>query len=155
MKSFRKELWFDIPTRREFVNITPQVNECLRDSGIKEGLVLVMGGVKPGQTTDAVAADLAVANGSRLFIEATNVDGVYDYDPRKNPDALRIEHLTFDELIEIVGTEHTPGMNTVIDPKAARIMKEHSLTTYVLDGSDIANMEQAILGEEFEGTTID
>lgn len=41
MKSFRKELWFDIPTRREFVNITPQVNECLRESGIKEGLVLV------------------------------------------------------------------------------------------------------------------
>ncbi len=41
MKSFRKELWFDIPTRREFINITSQVNECLRDSGIKEGLVLV------------------------------------------------------------------------------------------------------------------
>jgi secondary thiamine-phosphate synthase enzyme len=41
MKSFRKELWFDIPTRREFINITPQVNECLRESGIKEGLVLV------------------------------------------------------------------------------------------------------------------
>ena len=41
MKSFRKELWFNIPTRREFVNITPQVNECLRESGIKEGLVLV------------------------------------------------------------------------------------------------------------------
>ena len=41
MKSFRKELWFDIPTRREFINITPQVNECLRESGIIEGLVLV------------------------------------------------------------------------------------------------------------------
>ena len=41
MKSFRKELWFDIPTRREFINITPQVNECLGESGIKEGLVLV------------------------------------------------------------------------------------------------------------------
>ncbi len=41
MKSFRKELWFDIPTRRAFVNITPQVNECLRESGISEGLILV------------------------------------------------------------------------------------------------------------------
>jgi len=41
MKSFRKELWFDIPTRREFINITPQVNECLRESGIQEGLALI------------------------------------------------------------------------------------------------------------------
>ena len=40
MKSFRKELWFDIPTRRAFINITPQINECLKESGIKEGFIL-------------------------------------------------------------------------------------------------------------------
>ncbi len=40
MKSFRKELWFNIPTRRAFVNITPQVEECLKESGVKEGLAL-------------------------------------------------------------------------------------------------------------------
>ncbi|MFZ5940706.1 MAG: secondary thiamine-phosphate synthase enzyme YjbQ [Bacteroidota bacterium] len=41
MKSYRKELWFETGKRRELVNITPQVNECLRESGIREGLVLV------------------------------------------------------------------------------------------------------------------
>lgn len=41
MKSFRKELWFNIPGRRAFVNITRQVEDCLNDSGVKEGLVLV------------------------------------------------------------------------------------------------------------------
>ncbi len=41
MKSYRKELWFEIPTRRAFLNITPEVNECLRQSGVKEGLCLV------------------------------------------------------------------------------------------------------------------
>jgi secondary thiamine-phosphate synthase enzyme len=41
MKSFRKELTFNIPARREFVNITPQVEEALRESGIREGLLLV------------------------------------------------------------------------------------------------------------------
>ena len=41
MKSYRKELWFDIPTRRAFINITPRVNDCLRESGIQEGLILV------------------------------------------------------------------------------------------------------------------
>lgn len=41
MKSFRKELWFNIPSRRGFVNITPQVEACLAESGIREGLCLV------------------------------------------------------------------------------------------------------------------
>jgi len=41
MKSYRQELWFEVPTRRGFLNITTQVRACLRDSGIQEGLVLV------------------------------------------------------------------------------------------------------------------
>ena len=40
MKSYRKELWFEIPSRRGFQNITPQVESCVRESGIREGLVL-------------------------------------------------------------------------------------------------------------------
>ncbi len=41
MKSFREELWFQIPARRGFLNITPQIGECLAKSGIREGLCLV------------------------------------------------------------------------------------------------------------------
>ncbi|HWK37405.1 MAG TPA: secondary thiamine-phosphate synthase enzyme YjbQ [Hyphomicrobium sp.] len=41
MRSYRKELWFDIPQRRAFVNITPQVEACLQESGVSEGLALV------------------------------------------------------------------------------------------------------------------
>jgi secondary thiamine-phosphate synthase enzyme len=41
MQSYRKELWFNVPGRRAFINITPQVEECLRESGIQEGLCLV------------------------------------------------------------------------------------------------------------------
>ena len=41
MRTHRKELWFNIPTRRAFLNITPQVEVCLRESGVKEGLALV------------------------------------------------------------------------------------------------------------------
>jgi Uncharacterised protein family UPF0047 len=40
MKSYRKELWFNVPSRRGFVNITPEIETCLRESGVKEGLVL-------------------------------------------------------------------------------------------------------------------
>lgn len=41
MKSYRKEIWLNIPTRRAYANITPQVEECLRESGIQEGLALI------------------------------------------------------------------------------------------------------------------
>ena len=41
MKSYRKELWFNLPTRRAYVNITPEVTTCLRESGVREGLCLV------------------------------------------------------------------------------------------------------------------
>lgn len=41
MKSYKKELWFNTPNRRDFINITPDVDEALRESGIKEGLCLV------------------------------------------------------------------------------------------------------------------
>jgi thiamine phosphate synthase YjbQ (UPF0047 family) len=41
MKSYRKELWFDVPTHRAFINITPQVEECLQESGIQQGLALI------------------------------------------------------------------------------------------------------------------
>lgn len=41
VKSYRKELWFEVPSRRAFINITPEVSSCLRESGISEGIVLV------------------------------------------------------------------------------------------------------------------
>ncbi len=41
MKTYRKELWFNIPSRRALVNITPEVNECLKESGVTEGFILV------------------------------------------------------------------------------------------------------------------
>jgi secondary thiamine-phosphate synthase enzyme len=41
MKSYREELWFEVPARRGLLNITPQIEKCLRSSGIKEGLCLV------------------------------------------------------------------------------------------------------------------
>ncbi len=41
MKNYRKELWFEVAARRAFINITPQVEQCVKDSGVTEGLVLV------------------------------------------------------------------------------------------------------------------
>ena len=63
MKSYRKELWFNIPARRGFVNITPDVETCLRESGVKNGLVLcnamhITDGHLSTRTNAAVASSL-------------------------------------------------------------------------------------------------
>ena len=50
MNSFRKELWLNIPSRRGFVNITPEVESALRESGIREGLCLVNASLSQFQT---------------------------------------------------------------------------------------------------------
>ena len=45
MKSYRKELWFNVPARRGFIHITPSIEKCLAESGVREGLVLVSVGL--------------------------------------------------------------------------------------------------------------
>ncbi len=116
--------------------------------------ILVMGGVKPGQTTDAVAAELAVRCSADLFLIGTNVDGVYDGDPRKDPNAKKIKELSSSELLEIVGESHSPGMKTVVDPAAALKIHESGIKTIVVDGRRLENLENAILGKEHGGTDI-
>ncbi|NOZ77031.1 MAG: UMP kinase [Euryarchaeota archaeon] len=126
------------------------------ETGVYSGeKVLVMGGVKPGQTTDAVAARLAVVNNASLLVNATNVDGVYDSDPRENPEARLFERLSHQELLDIVGTGHRAGVSAVFDPTAASIVKEAGIKTLVVQGGDVQNIKNAVLGASFKGTTIE
>ncbi|MFQ5815579.1 MAG: UMP kinase, partial [Candidatus Hydrothermarchaeaceae archaeon] len=116
--------------------------------------IFLMGGVKPGQTTDAVAARLAALCKADLFVNATNVDGVYDSDPRRNPGAKMYESMSYDELLELVSVGHTAGISTVMDPGAAHLIRARKIRTIVLDGRDLDNLRMGIKGEEFKGTTI-
>jgi uridylate kinase len=121
---------------------------------IKEG-IFVMGGTVPGHSTDAVSAMLAVHIDADILINATNVDGVYEKDPKKNSGVKRFDRLSTEELIKIVKTEdYIAGTSTVIDPKAARIIHEKAIKTVVLDGRDVENIVNAINGK-FTGTLIE
>ncbi len=116
--------------------------------------ILVMGGVKPGQTTDAVAAERAVRCNTDMLIVGTNVDGVYDGDPNKDPNSKKIDTMTTGELLEIVGEAHSPGMKTVIDPIAAAKIHESGIRTIVVNGRRLENIENAIRAKEHGGTDI-
>ncbi|MFB6284382.1 MAG: UMP kinase [Halobacteria archaeon] len=125
------------------------------EDALADKKIPVMGGVAPGQTTDAVAAVFSEYTDADLLIYATSVDGVYTSDPRTNDDAEALEVLTPEELVEIVmQTELSAGTNSVVDALAAKIIERSEIETYVLDGEDASNISRAALQGEFDGTTI-
>jgi uridylate kinase len=121
----------------------------------KSHSIVVMGGTHPGHTTDAVAAMLGEHVGADRFINATSVDGVYSEDPKNNPEAKRFKKLTMDELWELTkNAGHSPGQNVVIDSLAARIIQRSGIPTFVIDGSDLDALKNAMAGKGSAGTVI-
>lgn len=119
------------------------------------GKIVVMGGVTPGQTTDAVSAVLAEYIGADLLINATSIDGVYTSDPRKNKNSRKFETMTPHQLIEVVmKTEMVAGANSPIDLLAAKIIERSSIKTIVLNGENPQNIVDAISGR-YSGTVIE
>ena len=117
--------------------------------------IVVMGGLHPGFTTDAVSAMIAERVGAARLINATSVAGVFTADPKKDPRAKKLDRMTFDELIEIVDkTEHRAGPSIVFDPLAAKIVKRAGIRTLVCDGRDLPMLMSAIENRDFSGTTI-
>lgn len=120
---------------------------------LKEPIVIAAGW-KPGWSTDYDAVILARDYGGKLIINLTNVDWVYDKDPRKHKDAKPIKRLTWEEMEEIVGTEWKPGINAPFDPVAVQLAKKLGLTVIVTNGHDFKNLDRILEGETFKGTVI-
>ena len=121
----------------------------------ESGKVVVMGGITPGQTTDAVAAVLSERVGASVFVNVTSVDGIYSADPKKDSKAKRYEKLTPAQLLRIVGgTALTAGSNTVLDIVAARIVERSDIPLVVLNGNNPENLSCAICTGEFTGTIV-
>jgi uridylate kinase len=119
----------------------------------KDGIV-VMGGLKPGMTTDTVAALVAERIHADLLVKATDVDGVFDKDPKKYRDAKKFAELRYDELSKIFEKKrHEAGIHQVIDPEAIRILRRAKVRTVVVNGFKPENVFAAIKGREI-GTVI-
>lgn len=123
--------------------------ECLA-----EGKVVVMGGLKPGITTDAVAALVAERLRADLLVKGTDQEGVYDKDPRKHADAVKLDALSFDDLPRIFeGSTHKAGIHQIIDPEAIKVLKRHHVKLVVVNGFKPENILAAVNGEKV-GTVI-
>jgi uridylate kinase len=110
---------------------------------------VVMGGVIPGQTTDAVAALLAEKVRADLVINWTSVDGIYSADPKKHKEAVKHQTLTPVELQAIIrGDRLEAGSNTVFDTLAAKIIGRSGIPLVVLDGRKPVDPRKAIRGKK-------
>jgi uridylate kinase len=122
---------------------------------LSEGRIVVMGGLKPGITTDTVAALVAERVGATFLVKGTDQDGVFDKDPRKHKDALKLDHLFFDDLCRVFELDkHEAGMHQIIDPVAIGVMKRGRMKLVVVNGFDPENILAAVNGENV-GTLID
>lgn len=117
---------------------------------LRKGTV-VMGGYKPGWTTDTCTAHAAVSTGAKVIFNLSKERGVYTKDP-KLPGAKLIRELGFGRLYGLTKGKREPGMNFIFDPQAARICQRHGIAVVVTN--DVADIERYAKGKRIAGTAI-
>jgi len=123
--------------------------KCLR-----EGKVAVIGGLKPGMTTDTVAALIAEKVNADLLIKATDQEGIYNKDPRKYSDAVKFKHLSFEDLSRVFPEDkHKAGIHQILDPEAVKMLKRKRVKVAVVNGFKPENVLSAVKGKHV-GTVI-
>ncbi|MCX8154115.1 MAG: UMP kinase [Candidatus Bathyarchaeota archaeon] len=116
---------------------------------LREGKVVVMGGLKPGITTDAVAALVAEHVKADLLVKGTDQEGIYNKDPRKHADAVKLDRLSFDELVNVFSEhKHKAGIHQIVDPEAIKILKRGRMRLIVVSGFNPENILAAVKGEK-------
>jgi len=141
----------DVPTRVQTAIAMQEVAEpyirrrAMRHLEKKRVVIFGAGSGNPFFTTDTTAALRAAEIGADVLFKATKVDGVYDSDPQKNPDARRYQTLTYGHIL-------TQDLR-VMDATAIALCKDNSIPIIVFDLSVPGNIRRAVMGEQI-GTLV-
>jgi uridylate kinase len=117
--------------------------------------IIVFGGWKPGWSTDYDSVLAAKNFGAKRIINLSDVDFIYDKNPKKFKDAKPLERISFDELFKIIGRKWTPGANIPFDPEAAKLAQKEKIKVIFLNGRNFKNLEKVFSGKKFKGTIIE
>jgi uridylate kinase len=134
----------------------PKVPETIEDLRLyfESGKVIVMGGLQPGHSTNAVTALAAESIGASVLVNLTNVDGVYTADPKKDPKAKKFDEISTDKLLSLIsGEEMTAGSYELLDPVSVRIIERSHIPTWIVSGEDPENILKILKGKHV-GTKI-
>lgn len=116
--------------------------------------VIVCGGWKPGWSSDYDAVLLAKNFNAKKVINLTNINYVYDKDPKKYRGARPLEKISWGEYRKIVGSKWIPRLHTPFDPIAAKLAQRLKLKAVILNGRNLENLGRCLNGKKFKGTII-
>ena len=117
------------------------------------GKIVVAGGLHPGQSTNATSALIAETVKASKFLNATDVDGIYDSDPKMNRDAKLFRKITIKECMEILGSERSmAGTYELIDIVALKVIERSRIPTRVFR-SNVYNIKHAINNNKYHVST--
>lgn len=118
--------------------------------------IVVMGGTIPGITTDTDSVLLAEAIGAKRLVNLSNVEGIYDSDPKTNPNAKKFEKMSHAELLAMAqkSDQRAPGTNFVFDMVACKLAKRSNIELHFVGGKNIKDLGNAIKGKKHSGTIV-
>lgn len=117
--------------------------------------VVIAAGWKPGWSTDFCNTLICEDYEADTILNLSNIDMVYDKDPKIHKDAKPLPKITWTEFRKLVGDTWTPGMNAPFDPIASKRAQELGLKVIVINGNNFPNLKNYFDGKPFVGTVIE
>jgi uridylate kinase len=149
---FIKTVFIDYAQPR--INKNPRTKEDLWEHFANDEKVMVAAGWRPGWSTDYVATILAERFNAKKLINLSNIEYLFDKDPKEFPDAKKIKEISWQNFREIVGDEWSPGLNAPFDPIAAKLAQKNEMEVAIIGGGDLTNVSKYLAGEDFVGSVI-
>lgn len=117
--------------------------------------VTIGSGWRPGWSTDYVSAQIAADFKIKEFVNAGKPSHVYEKDPKKFPEAKKIENLTWKEYRKLVPAKWIPGFSSPVDPIAAKLCEREKMKAIIINGKNLRNFDNLLHGRNFQGTIIE
>jgi uridylate kinase len=133
-----------------YEKVVNEPNRCITT----DKKIIIGSGWKPGWSTDYDAVLLAKQFGAKRIINLSNIEYVYDKDPKKYNDAKKITDISWSSFQKIVGIRWKPSANLPFDPIATKLAKQLKLKVIIAKGTDIANLKKILNNRKFKGTVI-
>jgi len=92
--------------------------------------------------------------GAKKLVNLSNIDYVYTADPRKDPDAQKIENISWSDFRKLIPSEWDPGLSSPFDPIAAKEAESLGLEVAIINGANLASFSDYLDGKPFKGTVI-
>ncbi|MFA6519996.1 MAG: UMP kinase [Candidatus Paceibacterota bacterium] len=117
--------------------------------------IVIGGALEPGHSSDFDAILAAKTVGAKKVINLSNIDHVYDSDPKINPNAKKLETISWADYRNLIPKEWTSaGLSTPFDPIASKAAEEGGIEVSIMNGKPIDNLRKCLAGEKFAGTII-